>query len=480
MRWSVLSLALSGITTNVLAINLFENTAIVRTIEPAGALVHVTTTYAVKVLVENANSYIFALSEDEASKTSKMHVSLKGQSVQLGIKEHGVQDGIARYTTYLPEGMAINATTNVVVERVLTRAARPWPTQASQEEDQFMKYDGELFVLSPYPTNTQRTKVRAPSSRIARYNTPEDVSFQTDSIVTKSGATITYGPFTSIPISANAGFISKHQRPISVQYHYEHAVVEVNNLVRTAEISHWGANLNVENNLVLHNGGPELKGHFSRVKHQMQMYMGQLRSHVLPAVSLNLPPGARDAYFVDLNGNVSTSRFRPVPSVPKSQSARQSSYLELRPRFPLMGGWNYSHTVGWDQPLADVAAYDPTNGTYIVAVPLLTPIATSVVNDLTFKVIMPEGATDVEVFAPYKPLSVEHSTHISYLDTVGRPAVTLEYKYLTDSHTDSVYVKYKLPVVSHFQKPRAVASAFFVLFSLVFVTRRMDFSIRKA
>jgi oligosaccharyltransferase complex subunit alpha (ribophorin I) len=46
----------------------------------------------------------------------------------------------------------------------------------------------------------------------------------------------------------------------------------------------------------------------------------------------------------------------------------------------------------------------------------------------------------VEIFAPYVPLSVEHSTHISYLDSTGRPAITLKYKDLTDSHMDNVYV----------------------------------------
>jgi oligosaccharyltransferase complex subunit alpha (ribophorin I) len=79
--------------------------------------------------------------------------------------------------------------------------------------------------------------------------------------------------------------------------------------------------------------------------------------------------------------------------VPKGSIARQNSYLELRPRYPLMGGWNYTYTLGWDQPLADVAAYDPKNGTYLVGVPVHTPIPGSVVDDLTVKLIMPEGAT---------------------------------------------------------------------------------------
>jgi oligosaccharyltransferase complex subunit alpha (ribophorin I) len=48
--------------------------------------------------------------------------------------------------------------------------------------------------------------------------------------------------------------------------------------------------------------------------------------------------------------------------------------------------------------------------------------------------------SDVELFTPYEPLSIEHSTHISYLDSLGRPAITLKYKDMTDKHTDVIYV----------------------------------------
>jgi oligosaccharyltransferase complex subunit alpha (ribophorin I) len=60
----------------------------------------------------------------------------------------------------LPEKIVANATVNIVLETVLTHATYPWPAQAAQTDEQLLKYDGDLFVLSPYHTNTQRTKVR--------------------------------------------------------------------------------------------------------------------------------------------------------------------------------------------------------------------------------------------------------------------------------------------------------------------------------
>jgi len=81
-------------------------------------------------------------------------------------------------------------------------------------------------------------------------------AFTTDNIATKSGATITYGPFSNIPPSASTAFIEEHQKHIVVQYHFAHPVVQVTSLKRTAEISHWGANLNIQNEISLVNAGP--------------------------------------------------------------------------------------------------------------------------------------------------------------------------------------------------------------------------------
>ncbi|KAA1466496.1 oligosaccharyl transferase alpha subunit [Dentipellis sp. KUC8613] len=484
-RWRTIPLLLVSLLSPslVYAAHSFENTAVVRTVELGGALVHVTTTYAVKSLENGSQDYVVSLSEAEAEKTSWIEAKIKGQSETLSIQTHVLnpQDGVFLYNVQLPNALSVNATVNLVVDTVQTHATYPWPREAAQNEEQSLKYESDLFVLSPYKTATQRTKIRAPVPRIISFTTPEDLGpFTTDSVATKSGATITYGPFSNIPPSANKEFLEKHQKPVAVHYHYEYPVIEITKLVRAAEISHWGANLNIDNQIDLHNAGPTLKGHFSRLEHQSQMFYNRLAAHVLPAFNMHLPPGVHSPYFYDLNGNVSTSRFRSVPSVPKAAQANQFSVLELRPRYPVMGGWNYSFTLGWDSPLMDSAAYDAATGKYIVAVPVHTPIAGSVVDDAEVKIIFPEGATDIEVFPPFPPLSESRSTHITYLDTVGRPAVTFKYKNLTEKHAGLIYASYKVPFSAHLQKTKAVATAFLGLFALALLTKRVDLRLIKA
>lgn len=104
---------------------------------------------------------------------------------------------------------------------------------------------------------------------------------------------------------------------------------------------------------------------------------------------------------------------------------------------------------------------------------------------------------DVEFFPSFLPVESGFSTHTTYLDTVGRPAVFLKYTQLTDRHSGTVYVSiisscsldhgliaiyqvaYKVPFSAHLKKPLAVATAFMGLFVVAFAWKRFDPSIEK-
>jgi oligosaccharyltransferase complex subunit alpha (ribophorin I) len=53
--------------------------------------------------------------------------------------------------------------------------------------------------------------------------------------------------------------------------------------------------------------------------------------------------------------------------------------------------------------------------------------------------------SDTEVFPPFAPIAEQRTTHITYLDTIGRPAVTLSFKNLTDKHNGLIYVSSRMP-----------------------------------
>ena len=123
-----------------------------------------------------------------------------------------------------------------------------------------------------------------------------------------------------------------------------------------------------------------------------QNYYQKPAPHIIRGLALQLPPGISNVYYYDRVGNVSTSRFRGTPSVPKGTAPKHYSLFEMRPRFPMMGGWNYSFTLGWDSPLQDSASYDKREGKYTVAVPLTTLYPDTVIDEAEVRIVLPEGA----------------------------------------------------------------------------------------
>lgn len=63
-----------------------------RTIELAGSLVHVSTTYAVKALEPGQTAYHIALGKDEREKTSWIEAKVKGQTWPLELVHLGERD----------------------------------------------------------------------------------------------------------------------------------------------------------------------------------------------------------------------------------------------------------------------------------------------------------------------------------------------------------------------------------------------------
>ena len=100
---------------------------------------------------------------------------------------------------------------------------------------------------------------------------------------------------------------------------------------------------------------------FSRLKYQASAF-AQEPSAAIRGFTVPLKIGSRDAYFVDEVGNVSTSRFR-VNS--------RESMVELIPRYPLFGGWNYFFTIGWNINLDRLLKYLPDEEKYFLRVPFI-------------------------------------------------------------------------------------------------------------
>jgi oligosaccharyltransferase complex subunit alpha (ribophorin I) len=96
-----------------------------------------------------------------------------------------------------------------------------------------------------------------------------------------------------------------------------------------------------------------------------------------------LPKLARDIYYRDEIGNISTSAI-----------AHQPDYIQLmlKPRFPLFGGWNTTWYIGYNTPLDGYLRKIAGTDKHILKVPAISPMPDTTYEDVEIRVVLPEGA----------------------------------------------------------------------------------------
>ena len=225
-------------------------------------------------------------------------------------------------------------------------------------------------------TLKQKTEVKFPGSNIPEYTTLPPTRGSPES-PTKQGLKFTYGPFSEVP----AGVLE----PVRVRYEFTKPLIQVSRLERDVEVSHWGGNVAFEERYTLHNRAANLTKQFNRVEWAQQQYRNPATT-AIKELRFPLKVGSLTPYFTDVIGNVSTSRFR---------SNKREANLEIKPRYPIFGGWNYPFRIGWDADLKKYLRKLSTGQTYILNVPFLEgpkqPEGISY-EHVELRVILPEGA----------------------------------------------------------------------------------------
>jgi oligosaccharyltransferase complex subunit alpha (ribophorin I) len=161
----------------------------------------------------------------------------------------------------------VNDTLSLVVSTIESHPSSPLPGVAKQTDKQSLLYETNAYVASPYKTVNQRTKIKSPTPDIHSYTNPPSLSrFAVDTPVTKSGASVTYGPFRDISSSDGKHFADSIQETVKIHFQYDSPVLTVAKLRRAVEISHWGANLNIQDGIHLRNDGPRYVVPYFHVK----------------------------------------------------------------------------------------------------------------------------------------------------------------------------------------------------------------------
>lgn len=362
------------------------------------------------------------------------------------VNSQGQTDGLT-VKIELPSELTKGKTIDIDVDVVLTHYLTPFPAEILQKEKQLVKFQGNHYLYSPYKVNKQTTKILTGSKNIESY-TKLKPSTQADS-------TITLGPYENVaPLSVSE---------LAVHYENNSPFLTVAKLERTIEVSHWG-NVAVEERLEIVHTGAKLKGSFSRFDYQREPNSG---INSIKAFKTILPASARDVYYRDDIGNISTSNM---------WVKHDSVELTLRPRFPLFGGWKTRYVVGYNVPSYEYLFAEGSE--YTLKMRLLDHVFdTMVVDELVTKIILPEGSSNIRLSTPYEVKQLPRSLHYTYLDITGRPVITLEGKNLVENHIQDFTIDYGFPRIYMLREPILIVAGFLVLFLTVLVYVRLDFSI---
>ncbi|KAJ4341145.1 dolichyl-diphosphooligosaccharide--protein glycosyltransferase subunit 1 [Didymella glomerata] len=370
------------------------------------------------------------------------------------------------YRVRLPEPLAPGAQQTISISYSVLSSLKPVPAELAQTAKQYLQYTFSAYAPSAYPVEKQRTKVKFPNADVTDYTTlPAELNDDRKSDPQKQGSTFTYGLYRDVPAGA--------QQPVSVRYEFTKPVIQSTLLERDIEVSHWGGNLATEERYWLVNEGAGLKNHFSRVEWQRQSYMNPA-TFALKGLNLHLHPGTQDPYFTDDIGNVSTSRFRP---------GNKENLLELKPRYPVFGNWKYSFRVGWNADLATYLRKLAKGDTYALKVPFLEgPRAPEgmTYGRVSLRVILPEGATNVNFQTTVPLVANETSLHKTFMDTLGRTTLTLTAINLVDDFRDrDLVITYDYPWTAGYRKPIVITLGAFATFAFVWAVGTIDTSIGK-
>jgi len=190
----------------------------------------------------------------------------------------------------------------------------------------------------------------------------------------------------------------------------------------------------------------------------------------IKSFDFELPALASDAYYRDEIGNVSTSNFR---------SGKLSSHLYLEPRYPLYGGWNYTWYQGYYVPLPSLLKQLNTDSTeHTLIVPLVDALPKSPILDFTFRLVLPEGATNVRIGSlPIINYEIEHGTLYSFLDILARPTITIHCNNVIKKHWGNIEIQYSYNSMNQFLKPFAAFATILLGIITWVILSRIDLSL---
>ncbi|KAJ2486272.1 dolichyl-diphosphooligosaccharide--protein glycosyltransferase subunit 1 [Coemansia sp. RSA 2050] len=447
------------------------NTNVIRTVDLQGLPF---VREQVGVVVQNDHdskvfkTYTISIDQGKAQSLSQLQVFERKSGLALDV----AKENALTYRAVLRRGLQPGEKLSLNVDFVFVSLVQPRPQLVKQSEDQSWLWADRSLVPSVYPTRKQKTVVK----------TKGDIRAFSDGGARDGRHSVVFGPFTG---ELGGGRVEVGFRDNSEQ-------MEALTHRREYFVSHWADDLNVLEHYALRSLGPQSA--FDKVDQMVSKYMHR-RDNLVKTLLVKVPAEAREMYFVDEIGNVSTS------AVSKRRRAKGEEepfkLLQLRPRYPISGGWNYTWWHGYSLPLSRYLKVSPQSrhrlrlpfiGSMAACASLeseLTPAMANAQNTAVrayeLRVTLPEGARDIEVKLPFAGRALLRPTKY-YFDSIGgRTVVVITHENIApELYARHILVAYSYSPWALWTKPMVVGAAFFVLFMVASVASRMEYGLAPA
>uniref|UniRef100_A0A158R5U6 Dolichyl-diphosphooligosaccharide--protein glycosyltransferase subunit 1 n=1 Tax=Syphacia muris TaxID=451379 RepID=A0A158R5U6_9BILA len=423
-----------------------------RNVDLSSQIVKVTTKYELTNKAKSAlNSFIHLVTDEEQAHIAYISATEEKKNAKLSISKvmlKGLKKGFVAYKVEMLESVGSSSKASVTVEYHLSEYLEPYPAKINQPDPQYMIFRGNAHIASFYTVEKESSRIVLPQGRLISHTTVMPSKHD--------GNKITYGPYTD-------------QRPYTmadIKVHNENnsPFLVATEMLRSIEVSHWG-NIAVEEHISIVHKGAELKGSFSRLDFQLDRRGS--RRPVVTQYKTMLPITAKDIYYRDEIGNISTSSVRKLSDAIE---------LTIQPRFPLFGGWRTNYILGYNLPGYQYL-YSSGNE-FALKMRLVDHLFdNAVIEHLKVNIILPEGSKNFKLTTPYPVKRGKDELHFTYLDTTGRPVIVLEKDNLVDAHIQPFVLHYEFDRIQIWREPLLACVAFSILFLLVIIFVRLDFTI---
>lgn len=340
------------------------------------------------------DEYVLRMPGSRGSHVSFIQAAEDSSSVLFQIQKQKV-NGSTEFKIKFPNPISPNEQLKFIVNMVYLNLVSAYPEYIEQDSKQYVLLKDKMAFQLLYPCSKFSLHVGLPSRE-------KPISFTEGGV--HSGDTVEYKYGSEPSIDLNIHFEARNLG------------LKLLKLKREIWIRNLGKTLEVQDTCAMKHEGAKIDGFFSRLK---LMQNQNKPSNKIMGIQIRIPISASEIYFRDDVGNVSTSTVF---------SALKFKTLAIRPRFVLYGDWFYNWVHGYSCNGNEMMEF---NDKHQINIPLEDGFNGVLIKEFTIEAVLPEGASDVTVEllmdGEVKHIAYEFKKKYFYLDTIGRPMVSVSF-----------------------------------------------------